>query len=73
MRTNKGIYNWNALLILLYVVGMGVCLMGMPKYMDDLWYLNHLQDWFKMQGVDYPDAGGNIFKYGIPWEGIAEI
>ena len=73
MRTNKGIYNWNALLILLYVVGMGVCLMGMPKYMDDLWYLNHLQDWFKMQGVDYPDAGGNIFKYGIPWEGILEI
>lgn len=73
MKTEGKIKNRNALLILLYVVGMGVCLMGMPKYMDDLWYLNHLQDWFKMQGVDYPDAGGNIFKYGIPWEGILEI
>lgn len=63
----------NALWFVLFGVGMGLYLVGMPKSTDDYWYMNHLQDWFTGQGVFYPENGGNILTYGIPLDKIIEI
>ena len=71
--TKVDIRNWNALWFLLYAIGLGICLIGLPKHWDDLWFMDHLQDWFKVQGLLYPDGWGDVFHYGIPWEGIIEI
>ena len=57
----------------LFGVGMGLYFVGMPKNIDDYWYMNSLRDWYVGQGVLYPENGGNIFKYGIPFDGIMEI
>lgn len=62
--------NVNFWLILLFGAAIGVFLIGMPKYMDDGWYAINLADWFYKQNVPDITEGGNIFKYGIPWEGI---
>lgn len=65
--------NLNVLWFLLYAIGTGICLTALPKHWDDLWFMNHLQDWFKAQDLLYPEGWGNVFHYGIPWEGITEI
>ena len=57
----------------LFGIGMGFYLVGMPKNTDDYWYMNHLQNWFAGQGALYPETGGNVIKYGIPWNSIVEI
>ena len=56
----------------LFGVGMGLYFVGMPKNTDDYWYMHNLRDWFAGQGVLYPENGGNIFKYGIPFNAIME-
>lgn len=63
---------WNCLWIFLFMVGFGVFFIGMPKFMDDYWYMMHLRPWFESQGIVYPENGGNIFKAGIPWEAILD-
>lgn len=63
---------WNGLWLLLFFVGMGVFFIGMPKFVDDYWYMAHLRSWFELQGITVPEEGGNILRYGIPLEGIVE-
>lgn len=63
--------NVNFWLILLFGAAIGVFLIGMPKYVDDLSFLEFIIGWFREQNVSFPDEGGNIFKYGIPWSDIA--
>lgn len=60
---------WNVLWLLMYLVGMGVFFVGMPKYYDDYWYMEHLRPWFEAQGVMVPENGGNIFSGGFPGAG----
>lgn len=60
---------WNGLWLLLFFIGTGIFFIGMPKYCDDYWYMFHLQPWFESQGIDVP-SGGDIFRFGIPWEDI---
>lgn len=64
--------SWNLLWLLLFAVGFGFFLIGMPKYTDDYWLMTPLRNWFESQGVDYPEDGGNIFRTGIPWESLKE-
>lgn len=66
----RGYVNWNMLWILLYMVGFGVFIIGMPKYIDDYWYMAPLKPWFDSQGIINPDKGGNIIEAGIPWSEI---
>ena len=70
MKRLRGMFCWNGLWILLFLVGMGFFFIGMPKYYDDYWYMWHLYPWFETQGILYPENGGNIFSAGIPWQGI---
>lgn len=65
--------SWNVLWFVLFGVGMGLFLVYSPKVTDDYWYMNHLQSWFAEQGILYPEGGGNIFKYGIPFRDIITI
>lgn len=69
-KLDRGISGLNVLWLLMYLMGMGVFFVGMPKYYDDYWYMEHLRPWFEAQGVMVPENGGNIFSRGIPWSGI---
>jgi hypothetical protein len=60
----------NFLWLVLFFIGLGILLIVMPKYTDDYWYMVHLRPWFESQGLTSPAEGGNIFKAGIPWDGI---
>lgn len=61
---------WNMLWIMLFFTGLGILFIVMPKYTDDYWYMIHLRPWFEAQGINLPAEGGNIFRAGIPWDGI---
>ncbi len=61
---------WNCLWIILFLAGIGLFFIGMPKYNDDYWYMEYLQPWFESQGISSPEQGGNIFKGGVPVSGI---
>lgn len=63
-------FYWNWLWLGIFAIGFGIFLIVTPKYIDDYWYSWHLKDWFDSQGIWYLTDGGNIFKYGIPWEGL---
>lgn len=56
----------NILFVVVFTVGMGVFLIGTPKYIDDYLYISHYRDWFLMQGVTYPEKGGDLLCYGFP-------
>lgn len=66
-------FSWNLVWLVLFTVGFGIFFMATPKYLDDYWYMEHTYEWFEKQGVWNPDEGGNIFEYGIPWEGLGKI
>lgn len=70
--SEKILYYSNLILLLLVSAGMGIFLIGMPKYADDLWYLVRMRPWFESQGVWYPTDGGNFFTAGIPWREIVD-
>ncbi|MDE6381337.1 MAG: DUF2029 domain-containing protein [Muribaculaceae bacterium] len=72
MRIERGEV-FNLVLWVLTVTGMGVFLIGMPKYCDDWWYMERLRGWFESQGVWYPTDGGDILSAGIPWPDIAGV
>lgn len=61
----------NFWLLAIYFALFGFFLIGMPKYIDDYWFMEFLRPWFDAQGIADPDGGGNIFKAGIPWREIA--
>lgn len=58
----------NIFAILFFTVALGIFLIGMPKYVDDYWYLEYLRHWFFDQGVMNPENGADLFRVGIPWE-----
>lgn len=68
----KSLFCWNALWLLLFFSGMGVFFLGMPKFVDDYWYMAHLRTWFEAQGIVWPENGGDVVGYGIPWQGIMD-
>ena len=61
-------FHWNWIWLFIFAVGMGIFLIVTPKYIDDFWYAYDMRNWFQDQGVWNITEGGNIFKYGIPWE-----
>lgn len=63
-------FTWNLLWIILFAIGMGVFLIGTPKYIDDYWYMLTTRTWFESQGIFYPENGGNIFAAGLPFDAI---
>lgn len=69
----QSLVSWNTLWILLYAIGFGVFIIGMPKYIDDYRYMALLKPWFDAQGVINPDNGGNIVEAGIPWSYIWNV
>lgn len=64
--------SWNIVWISLFAIGMGIFLIGMPKYLDDLWFLCSFGDWFRGNGVDYPTNDINLFSTEFPWKEIQE-
>lgn len=63
---DENILHWNSLWLLLWTVGLGIFLAGYPKSHDDIWYLIEFRPWFKAQGIDMVENGGNIFTAGFP-------
>ncbi|MDE6007410.1 MAG: hypothetical protein K2G67_07640 [Muribaculaceae bacterium] len=62
----------NIWLIVIFMILLGVFLIGMPKYVDDHLYLVKFVDWFFDQGVLNPEWGGNFLEAGVPWKEIFE-
>lgn len=60
----------NLLVLAIFTIGMGIFLIVMPKYSDDIRFVGAFRDWFSGQGVRYFTYGGNPFKAGIPWDGL---
>lgn len=69
----KTLVCWNSLWILLFMCGMGVFLIGMPKYTDDWWFLSSLGDWLHQHGCDWLTEGVNVFSTGLPMEEIRSL
>ncbi len=65
--------HWNYLWILLFAIGTGFFLIGMPKQVDDYSFMSYLKPWFDSQGIIFPENGGNVFKYGIPFHCIQDM
>lgn len=57
-------------MMLIFMTGLGIFLIATPKYADDLWYLMRMRSWFAQQGITDPTQGGDIIRYGVPWEEI---
>ena len=62
------VLNWFWLAV--FVVGLGVFMVSMPKYYDDLWYMYDLRVWYASQGITDVTAGGDVIRYGVPWDAI---
>lgn len=60
----------NILWILLYIIGVGIFMIGTPKYVDDLWYQYLMRDWYEKQSVTDPTWAGNVFRAGVPWREV---
>lgn len=65
--------HWNYLWIFLFAIGMGFFLIGMPKQVDDYNFMLHLKPWFDLQGVIFPENGGDVFTYGLPVDCISQM
>lgn len=63
---------WNYIWVGIYFLGFGIYLIGMPKYIDDYWYLEQFRGWFSGQGIEDPEWGGNFFKAGFPWREMVD-
>ncbi len=62
---------WNYIFLAVFIILIGGYLIIMPKNADDYWFLMEgLDKWFLQQGLTDANAGGDIIKYGIPWEEI---
>lgn len=61
---------FNILCLLIFAVGMGIFLIVMPKYSDDVRFVGIFRDWFSGQHIKFFTYAGNPFVAGIPWEGI---
>lgn len=62
---------WNYIFLAVFIILIGGYLIIMPKHADDYWFLMEgLDKWFLQQGLTDANAGGDIIKYGIPWEEI---
>lgn len=45
---------------------LGIFLIAMPKYYDDLWFILGFREWLQGHGVTDPTVGVNPFAAGIP-------
>lgn len=57
----------NILWAVLFAVGIGIWLIGMPSYLDDWCYMEPLRGWNDARGIDDPTDGGYSPGDGVPW------
>lgn len=62
---------FNILCLLIFAVGMGIYMIVMPKYGDDVRFVEILRHWFNNQEIKYFTYGGNPFVAGVPWDEIS--
>lgn len=65
-------FSWNWIWFCLFAIGFGIFLIIYPKGNDDYWFMWEISGWYSRQGIIYPNEGGNIFKFGVPWHEISE-
>lgn len=64
----------NAVWAALYLVGLGIFLVFMPKYNDDFWYATPLREWFAAIGCSGLECGmRDVATHGVPFRAIAEV
>lgn len=75
---DKGLYSsasagfdrMNVLWIALYIIGVGIFMIIVPKYLDDQWYLMNFRPWLGRLSVIEPTYGAIPFGESLPWEEI---
>lgn len=60
-------FNLNFGILSLFLIGVGVFLIGMPKYADDYWFGSKLAGWFGEADPDAFNDGRNFFS-DFPWD-----
>lgn len=73
LRRAEELKSWNFLWLALSAIGIGIFLMGIPKYFDDWWFSKDFRSWFDAQGLVDPQSGGNVLRYGIPWNAVYDV
>lgn len=63
-------FSWNWVWLGLFGIGIAIFLIVTPKYHDDYWFMWGASEWYASQNISDPTSGGDIFRYGIPWDGI---
>lgn len=63
---------FNFWLLLLFFVGLGFFLIGMPKYSDDYDFLMMVRPWMAAHGVEFPEEGVPLWRTGMPWNEILD-
>lgn len=66
------LFSLNGILLFLFTVVLGAYLIGMPKYIDDNWFMMPFVKWYHSQGIFDTTNGGNIVKSGIPWRELVD-
>lgn len=61
----------NLLWITIFVAGLALLYIGMPKTGDDYQFAAFLKPWYDAQGILYPEDGGDVFGHGMPWDAVA--
>lgn len=65
--------NFNYLILAIFIILLGIFFCCMPKYYDDYSFQQTLAPWYMSQGIYDITEGGNILKYGIPWDSVSEM
>ena len=69
-RRGADLLHWNSLWLALYLIGIGVFLVGMPKHLDDLWFMGCLREFLNQQGIVAIERDPNLFAAPLPFESI---
>lgn len=67
---NEHISRLNIICLSVFAISMAIFLIVMPKYSDDIRFVENFRVWFCGQNIRFFTYEGNPFVAGIPWEGI---
>ena len=65
-------FTYNFGLITVFAFGFAIFLIGMPKYVDDIRFMEFIYPWMVEHGIANFNEGINIFREGFPWEEISK-
>lgn len=60
--------HWNVLLLFLYAVGMLVFFVAAPFNLDDFWFMDHIRNYYRAQGIICAERAPDLTAAPFPWQ-----